>query len=285
MKKKKKIKWNKECGRVKMACWNPWSLCNERLNYCKMLNYDILGLTELHNVHNKKQWCGKHWITSEDAAIDAEGKNLDPAAGVAILLSKRFSKKILAQGSVGARIVWVRLDGPVCPLFVVCVYIPHKYRKATPQAADTIHELSDLLTNCKNLKPTDCVIVMGDLNCELERNVQGCTGRWLMNKRPDDGHSSKVMDLLRSHDLFAVDSLFKPPRKCIYATGNRRVCNATYLQKDKSRRPKKLDYFLVSNRWKSSVINSSTNWAPSVHRFGKVFDHALPPANHMEVAC
>ena len=190
MKKKKKIHWNKDCGQVKMACWNPWSLSNERLNYCRALNYDILGLTELHNAHNKNRWRGKHWITSEDAEIDDDGKNLDPAAGAVILLSKRFSKKILAQGSVGARIVWVRLDGPVCPLFVVCAYIPQKYRTAAPQAADTIH---GFLINCKNIKPTDCVILMGDFNCELERNVQGCR---LMNKRPDDGHSTTTCSLL-----------------------------------------------------------------------------------------
>ena len=56
---------------------------------------------------------------------------------------------------------------------------------------------------------------------------------------------------------------------------SKRTCNATWLQKDKSLRPKKLDYFLVSNRWKSCVTNSSTNWAPSFHRFGDAFDHCL----------
>ena len=39
---------------------------------------------------------------------------------------------------------------------------------------------------------------MGDLNCELQRNVQGCTGRWFMNKKPDDGHSKNVLSLMRS---------------------------------------------------------------------------------------
>ena len=62
---------------------------------------------------------------------------------------------------------------------------------------------------------------MEDFNCELERNVQGCAGRWLMNTRPDDGHNTKIMDFLRSHDLFTVDSLFKPQRKCILKTGKK----------------------------------------------------------------
>lgn len=96
-----------------------------------------------------------------------------------------------------------------------------------------------------------------------------------MNKRPDDGHSTQVMDLIRSNDLFAVDSLFRPKRKCAFSAGKKRLCNATYLQKNAKRRPKKLDYFFVSNRWKSCVLSSSTNWAPAVHRFGKFFDHCL----------
>ena len=98
--------WNKDYGFVKMACWNPWGLSNERLNYCRSLNFDVLGLPELHNVQNKKLWQSKTWITSEDSRVDEQGKNTDPAAGVAILLSQRFSKKILAQGAVESRIVW-----------------------------------------------------------------------------------------------------------------------------------------------------------------------------------
>ena len=274
-KKKKGRAWNKQWGNVKMACWNPWGLCNERLNYCKLMDFDVLGLTELHNVHNKKAWRKKYWITSEDAKSDDSGKCFDPASGVAILLSHRFSTRILAQGSVGSRIVWVRLDGPVCPLFIVCVYVPHKFRKTAPLATETLTQLDGLLSNCKALKSNDCVVVMGDLNCELPRNIQGYTGKWFMNKRHDDGHSSELLSLMRAQDLFAVDSLFRPKRRKMFNQKKKRVCNATWLQKDVSLRPKKLDYFLVSNRWRSCVSNSKACWAPSVHRFGRAFDHSL----------
>ena len=117
---------------------------------------------------------------------------------------------------------------------------------------------------------------MGDLNCELQRNVQGCTGKWMMNKRPDDGHGPKVLSIMRTHDLFAADSMFKTKRRYMFAKEKKkRICNATYLQKDKQLRPKKLDYFLVSNRWKSCIRSSTSKWTPSVHRFGKPFDHSL----------
>ena len=276
MTKKKTRAWNKRFNQLKMACWNPWGLSNERMNYCKEMQFDILGLTELHNGQNKSIWRSKRWITCEDSEVDAQGKSSDPAAGVGILLSKNFASKILSKGSVGSRIVWVRLDGPVCPLFVVCTYIPHKYKKTSPTAEDTITQLENLLTNCEHIKPMDCTIIMGDLNCELQRNMCGCTGQWCMNTRPDDGHGSRVLTFMRSHDLFAVDSMFRPTRRYMFdQETKKRVCNATYLQKDGQLRPKKLDYFLVSNRWKSCVLDSKTNWVPSIHRFGKAFDHGL----------
>ena len=76
MKKKRKKIFNKDCKNVRTEIWNPWGMGNELLNYCKSFNYlyDILGLPELHNVHNKERWKGKHWITSEDARIDEQGK-------------------------------------------------------------------------------------------------------------------------------------------------------------------------------------------------------------------
>ena len=54
---------------------------------------------------------------------------------------------------------------------------------------------------------------MGDVNCELQRNVKGCTDQWCMNTRKDNGHGEEILTLMRSHDLFAVDTLFKLARK------------------------------------------------------------------------
>ena len=177
------------------------------------------------------------------------------AAGVTILLSSRFSKNVCTQGAVGSRIVWVRLKGSICSLFVVCAYIPHKYKTTKPCASDVLNDLKNLLTNCKKLKPTDCIIILSDFNCELQRNVSGCTGRWLMNRRPDDGHSNEVLDLLRSFDLFAVDSLFRPKKKCVTTLNTRkRICNATYLQKEVKCRPKKLDYLSSSSRTSGRAV-------------------------------
>ena len=38
-----------------------------------------------------------------------------------------------------------------------------------------------------------------------------------------------------------------------------RYCNTTYMTKNEERRPKKLNYILVSNRWKSMVAEKCRN--------------------------
>ena len=58
---------------------------------------------------------------------------------------------------------------------------------------DVIFQLEELLTDCKKLKPNDCIIIMVDLNCELYHNVQNCTGKCLMNKHPDNGNNDSVL--------------------------------------------------------------------------------------------
>ena len=244
-KKKNKRKWSKRYYQAKIGTWNCWSLSNERYNYCKELHYDILGLTELHNTQAKAQFQHKTWIPSAAAEVDKNGKCSDPAAGVAIMLSPRMAEKILDRGHVGTRIAWVRLKGPVCNIFYVVVYIPHKGRAVKPKAEDTIQQLADLLQTAKK---SECVIIGGDFNCQLQREVTGCTGKWCMTQHPNKGHGDKILDLMRLYDLCAAGTYFKPKRK--KWSGRYRHCNATYLPKDTKRRPTKLDYLCVSNRWK-----------------------------------
>ena len=69
-------------------------------------------------------------MPSAQAEVDEQGKYVDPAAGVAIILSKRMRKLIDKAGHVGTRITWVRIRGPMCPLFFIAVYIP-PFRKWT----------------------------------------------------------------------------------------------------------------------------------------------------------
>ena len=156
-----------------------WSLSNERHKYCEALNYDILGLTELHNAQTKQHYQGRRWICSAAAESDKQDRSMDPAAGVAIMLSARMADKVMVEGHVGTHIAWVKLTAPVCNIFFITVYIPYKGRQQKPTAQDTIGQLRKLL---QSIRKSDCVVIGGDFNCQLQRNVPGCTGQWCMTE-------------------------------------------------------------------------------------------------------
>ena len=76
----------------------------------------------------------------------------------------------------------MRLAGSVCNLFVVVVYVSRitqgkkeitiraRHDKTDPDPGTGVHTVS-------TVNKSDCIIMMGDLNCELQGNVQGCTGK------------------------------------------------------------------------------------------------------------
>ena len=124
------------CHNLRFATWNCNAYTKERHHYCHSLNYDVLGLTELHGRQHKSPPTAR-WIIPDKAKLNEQGKCEDPTAGVAIMLSPRMKGKIYRSGCVGSRIAWVRIKGPICPIFYVVVYIPHKYRE-NPDAQHTI---------------------------------------------------------------------------------------------------------------------------------------------------
>ena len=134
MKSKRQLKkqWSIKDKDARIGFWNPWSYSNERHEFCKSLRYDILGLGELQNTQAKKQFQGSTWICNQEAK-EKDGKCVDPAAGVAILLSNRMAKKTMSKGWVGTRIMWARIEGPVCNLFIIVTYTTQ--RKSEPQCS------------------------------------------------------------------------------------------------------------------------------------------------------
>ena len=66
------------------------------------------------------------WITSALIEKNEQGKCADLAAGEVIMISPRMRTKIHSSDHVSTIIAWVRLHGPICTIFFIVVYIPHK---------------------------------------------------------------------------------------------------------------------------------------------------------------
>ena len=198
---------------LSMATWNTRSLTFERFHYCKNLVFDALAITELWRNQHKYQTKSTRFITSSPK-LRTRGPDAgkmrfpaDKAAGVGILLSPRTQRKLMSFGSEGERVCWVRIKGPVCNLFIVAVYLPHRGR-VQPNQDDTLRDLELVLAKVPR---GDCVCIMGDLNEQLEGGVASRTGRWVAGQK--SANADKIMQLMQLHELTAVNTTFQPKRK------------------------------------------------------------------------
>ena len=137
----------------------------------------------------------------------------DRAAGVGIILSQRAKKKLLTFGTHGERICWVRIKGPICNLFIIAIYLPHRGR-VQPSQEDTLKDLEYVLSN--KVPQGDCVCVLGDLNEQLEADVKGRTGKYTAG--PKSPNADAIMQLMQLHELSAANTLFKPRRRSALQT-------------------------------------------------------------------
>ena len=166
-------------------------------------------ITELWRNQKKYETRRKKFIVSKPKVIKEgarQGEIRYPAAGVGILLSDRLEKKVTAFGSEGERICWVHIRGPVCHLFVVAIYLPHRGRTSSSQD-DTLADLQKVLSN---VNAHDCVCVLGDLNEQVQTNIKGLTDRWTGGQASKN--ADKVTQLMRFHNLAAVNTMFQPKK-------------------------------------------------------------------------
>ena len=221
---------------------------------CKELNYDILLLTETHDKGSLKG--SRNFIPAEPAPKS------DPYSGVALLLSDKTAKCVKFSGCYGSRIVYARIQASPCDLFVIGVYMPHSQRKVKPFPADTLKQLEEIISQVNG---SACIVLLGDLNCKLERNNSKITGRWCVHRNHNKG-GKLFAELLRRMRLVAISTYFQPSRG---------KSNATYLAKDPKYKPSQIDYIVVSSRWASSVVDSKVKWGVTCQRWGRHYDHGL----------
>ena len=175
----------------------------------------MLELIELWWTQNKFQTRDKAFIVGEPI-IDKDTEEMrfpkDIAAGVGIILSQVSQQKVLTFGSVGERVCYVRLEGPVCNLFIIVVYMPHRDR-VCPDQDTTIADLQEALQKAPT---SDCIVLLGDLNEQLQANVQGRTGNFTAGQQSPN--ADKIMQLMQLHELTAANTLFKPKSRAALCT-------------------------------------------------------------------
>ena len=182
-----------DAASLSFATYNVNGLYKVIKNLILKYDFDLISLTETHE-----------WRDDDLLSIYSDIPNKkDKWSGTALLINKRLVKHVITQGCIGSRIVYCRLRGLACNIFVISVYIPQRNRKA-PDQNDTYNELESLLTN---IGQRDCVILMGDFNSRLSRNISSRVGRWCIHTQRDRG-GDRLLEIITKYDLRCVSSYF-----------------------------------------------------------------------------
>jgi exonuclease III len=177
-----------------------------------------------------------------------------------------MAKQVITWEAQGTRIVWVRLRGADYNTIFVSVYVPHKYR-ACPSQAEMLQELETLCRMLQHKFPTDQLIVAGDMNAKLTRNVQNLTGRYCMHYYSDSG-GERLMELMAHTNLVAASTRFAPSKKNPLGQG-------TYINDKYTGKPTQIDYILCDNKHMSNFKSCRVRWDLSMNVHGNKRDHGL----------
>ena len=254
-------KFNKFWGCVTLATLNVRSLGSKRqdadfyYSYLESLSHDALGLTEMW--HTQRRYDSWTCVTSEPG----QGGE-DRPAGVCIMLSKRFASRQLNRGRIGTRGCWVRIQGPVCNLLLICVYLPPLYSKA-----DVVILLKGLKEVLRDRSQHDCVVLLGDFNVKFPRRYQDIIGPYAykLGKQKLRKRTRDLLQLFVTNDLCVPSTYFRPKKRQTTHTWRR--------AHDTSRG--QIDYIVASRRWRSCFTDSKVYWSAQRFKSGTHTDHGL----------
>ena len=124
--------------------------------------------------------------------------------GVALLLSERMRRRVVAWKEVSSRMMWVKIRiGRECWAFV-SVYGPGSER-TEEEREGFWSELSDCV---ESLRKSSYVVVLGDLNARVgDEEIEGIMGKYGVPERNESGES--LLNMCVENDLAVGNSFFK----------------------------------------------------------------------------
>lgn len=273
----------KEGDMIKIANWNMARTSKLQLQHLDQYNYDVVFLPETHNTAVPLM----HYRGHNRLLASNKGKAAwaaDSAGACAFRLSERAAQSLdtwdVIQGS-GGRAMWLQLRTNTKgnqPLIIVGGYSPPHRRNTFPTQSDVLLAMTKFITT---LPKRAIVVVLGDFNAQMTREVRGQTGRWCL-RTPENMHrmasaqkkaSAKLHQFAENCGLFAANTGQA-------ATPTQRGGVATWKlpQRGSDGRVKcvTLDWVFMNPAAMHTLQNVRCRWLPSRVRWGRSkHDHAL----------
>ena len=224
------------------------------LNQMQKLKWEILGISETH-------WTDSGEFSTDGYKILCAGNDSIHRGGVALILNKQAQNALLGYNPISTRMISARFQTKTGAITVIQVYAPN-----TSDSENFADEFYDLLQVHVNKTPkSDILLIMGDLNAKVgEDNSQWETVMGKYRIGNINGRGEKLLTFCATNDLCLTNTMFKQSkfnRQWTWESPDQRTHN-------------KIDYIIISNKWKRCVTNSRSFPSADVGS-----DHQLVMAN------
>lgn len=200
----------------------------------KRLNMNITGICET-------RWKSRGHFKSDDHLVIFSGNEKGGDRGVAVILDKHLSSALKGYNPINDRFLTIKLNTTPVATNIIQVYAP------TSTCPD--EEIDDFYSKLQSvyeaLPSREVNIIMGDFNAKIGegKDPQCGIGKYGLGIRNERG--DLIASFCHANELTITNTLFNhhPRRRYTWTQPGERNRN-------------QIDYIIVNNSWKSSVINS-----------------------------
>ena len=201
----------------------------------KKTSTNIMGLGEV-------RWTGEGDFNSDGYRIIYSG-GAKKENGVAIMVEEKVVKSVEKVRHEGDRLIMVRLKAIPVNMVIIQLYMPTSGH-TEEEIEDMYQRLEDLIQ--EETKGTDFVVIMGDWNAVVGEGTEGKeVGDYGLGKR--NARGQRLVDFCKENKYVITNTWFKQEKRRRY----------TWKQPG-DRNRYQLDYILVKQRFRNSVLNSKT---------------------------
>ena len=230
-----------------IGTWNVRTLnrtgkIEELTNELSRYKWDIVGLSE-----TRLNSCGE-LTTNEGHKIYYSGREKHQE-GVGFIVRKELINAVLNYTTISNRVISIRLKASPINITIIQIYAPTS--TYNDEEIEQFYETVDNTIQESHKK--NILIVQGDFNAKIgsDENEEWaeCVGRFGIGVRNDRGQ--RLLEFAGKHRLVAANTLFpyKKSRCTTWHSPNGEVYN-------------QIDYILTPQRFKSSIIRTSTRTYP-----------------------
>lgn len=224
---------------LRIATWNVRTLykagkIGNLAQEAENMNLDILGVAET-------RWTDTGYLNTDNYAFIYSGGNKHQH-GVGLLIKKHLTKHIMGYWTVNERIILMKLHAQPFNIAILQLYAPTQ-DYSDEDLEQFYEEISQVL---KQVKSTDVLIVMGDLNAKVgsdkNNKIVGQYGLGRKNERGD-----RLIQFCTENKLVIANTFYQHPRRKLYTWKSPGDVNRNQI-----------DFIMITERFKNSIKQVKT---------------------------